>query len=104
MCRLQRQTFCTCCKKRMYVFTPYEKPVQTACFCTFAKIHIISYQNCLSCKEDCTDICEPGDLPVKIYYMPKSNKCYMFFQAKYDDDLCLYYTYYFTRVPLPAIE
>ena len=101
MCIFQDQTYCTCCKKRMYEFTSNEYPVQTPCLCNFATINILSYDNCVSCKEECNDeICEPGDIPVKIYYMPNLNKCYMFFE--YDDDFCINYSYFYTRAPYPA--
>ena len=105
MCNYQTQLFCSCCKKRLRQrlhigFEVIDDIEKADCSCTYASITIIADRKCLACKEECIRDCDPGDLPTQIYYMPNLNKCYMLFEAIYDDDLYINYNiYYMNRCP-----
>ncbi len=82
----------------MYRFSDYSKPYAAQC-CTSVHIKVVSNEKCLACQFDCDFECESGRLPVLIYCMANSNKCFMFFKEDENDiDYCVYYIA--SRVPL----
>ncbi len=101
MCMYQSQAFCTCCKKRL--FRHLKKPCKFRCKlrrrCTFVQIKIVSCEKCTMCGFECESNCESGRLPVDIYYIRNSNKCFMLFEAHENDDFCFVYNM-FSRIPL----
>lgn len=66
---------------------------KSSCKCPFAVIELhTQFRPCLACREDCTEgECEPGDLPVEVFYMPNLNKVYMFFATEEEGSVAYWF-------------